>query len=45
MQWLGENLSIHFVRVLIVIGWQTRQHFVEKYSQSPPIYSLIVSLP
>lgn len=45
MQRLGKNFSIHFVRILIVIWWQTRQHFVKKYSQSPPVYSLVVSLP
>jgi hypothetical protein len=42
VQGLGENLAVHVVGVLVVERWETRQHLVQKDTESPPIDRLRV---
>ena len=46
--WEGQRLlqdfAIHIICVLVIERRKTRQHLVEKYTQSPPVDGLGVSL-
>ena len=41
---LREDLAVHFIGVLIVVGWKAGQHFVEEDAKGPPINRLGVAL-
>lgn len=43
-QRLLQDLAIHIICVLVIERWKTRQHLIEKYTQSPPVDCLGVSL-
>ena len=43
VQRLVENLAVHFIRVFVVEGGKTCQHFVEEDAESPPVNGFVVA--